>query len=150
MKHVPWLIALVVGCAGSFLWGTRVGVDTHAYADAQYQAALLTYEIGYLQQGKIDQLKELKEIDLNAKLAYYYIYEHGISRWLWPELASPDRKQIIFAATYRKNNPYHDPSLSSACPPTCTDAEVQFAHELAEWQVTSTQHRDAVVERYAQ
>ena len=150
MKTTPWLIVVMIGSAGGFFWGTRVGVETHIYANAQYQAALLTIELGRLAKGEVNRLEELKEIDLDRELAYHYKYEHGIARWLWPELASPDNKEILFASKYRKNNPHQDPIFPTECPPACADSDKSFARQQADWQVEFTKLRDAVVGKYTQ
>ena len=112
MKKSLAALLAVVASGASFLLGARVGVTAFSQADAQYRASIAAGQLRLIEAQHLDELKQMKELELNARLADHGRYLESHFKWLWPDLASQDDEAITSAARYRATHPFEEPDLS--------------------------------------
>jgi len=122
-------IALLAGLSAGFVIGARVGVDEFLYADAQYKAAILAWQLDALQAKKDGPVITQMETALNAELARHGRYMESRLTWLWPDMRAADDRPIGEAVDYRIAHPFEEPD--------------EFAPEPIQ-----KQYRNKVIEHY--
>lgn len=147
------VLFLSVGFISGTYFGFRYAPNEFFYWDSQYKASLLAYEIQQLKAGKLDATVAIKEIDLDAQLAWFG--RHLESKYFWitalvQSLPPSDEKAIRNAATYRRNNPHTGPDMSDprGWKPD-TDLNDPFVQQVVEGQKENAKLIKMVVDRYA-
>lgn len=103
---VVFALVFVVGVAAAFVAGARVGGNELLYADAQYKAAILAWQLHHLRNGRSDAVIERLENALDTELARHGQYLDSRLAWLWPDLRSDDEAAIRDGVTYRLGHPH--------------------------------------------
>jgi len=106
-------IALLAGLSAGFVIGARVGVDEFLYADAQYKAAILAWQLEALHAQKTPLVVTGLETALNAELARHGRYMESRLAWLWPDMRPEDERAIGGAGDYRIAHPFEEPDEST-------------------------------------
>lgn len=96
-----------------FWIGLRTGAQEFQFADAQYKASIVAFQLERLSGGDIATLDTLMQIELDYQLALHGEYLDSNWRWMWPEAASPTDREIKHAVNYRLHHPFTEPDMSS-------------------------------------
>ena len=146
-------LLLSAGFLAGTYFGFRQAPNEFLYWDSQYRASLLAYELNRLKAGKIQAIKDIKEIELDGQLALFG--RHLDSEYFWIlELALPipssDEIAIRSASTYRKKNPHVGPDMSDLRGwKAGIDMTDPFVLQVIEGQKESRKFIQTVVEKYA-
>lgn len=143
------MVVFLVGIAAAFVLGARVGVTEFLYADAQYKASILAYQLEALRAGKPAIVITGMETSLNGELANHGKYMESRLTWLWPDLRSEDDRPIMNAVAYRIAHPYDEPDESK--PESWNpgaDMNSQFVKDTIEGQRIMNSYRDKVLRHY--
>ena len=104
-KAIVIAVVLVLGLAGAFVLGARVGGNELLYADAQYKTAILAWQLHNLRSGKADAVIARMEASLDAELARHGKHLESRLAWLWPDLRADDESAIRDGVSYRLAHP---------------------------------------------
>lgn len=105
-KAIILSIVSILGLAGAFVLGARVGVSEFLYADAQYRAAILAWQLHSLRAGTPAPVIARMEASLDTELARHGKYMDSRLAWLWPDLRADDDAAIRDGVTYRLAHPH--------------------------------------------
>jgi hypothetical protein len=106
---VALVVLFVLGVSAAFVAGARVGVDEFLYADAQYRASILAWQLAALRAGKPEAVVERMEEALDSELAAHGRHLESRLAWLWPDLKPKDESAIREAVDYRLSHPFKEP-----------------------------------------
>jgi hypothetical protein len=105
-KAITIAVVSVVGLAGAFVLGARVGVSEFLYADAQYKTAILAWQLHNLHAGRSAPVIARMEKSLDDELARHGKYMESRLAWLWPDLRADDEAAIRDGVSYRLAHPH--------------------------------------------
>jgi hypothetical protein len=110
MKKILSFTIVVFLLLGSFVAGSRYGVESFIQSDAKYQASLATYKLQVLGKNNLEYLRTSLEFDRDYSLILHGRGQSNIFLALWPDLNSGENiqsglKALTHASTYRKSNP---------------------------------------------
>lgn len=103
---VIFAVVFAIGVAAAFVAGARIGGNELLYADAQYKAALLAWQLHNLRNGRSAAVITRLENSLDAELARHGKYLESRLTWLWPDLKAGDEAAIRDGVTYRLSYPH--------------------------------------------
>lgn len=113
-SRVVFAVVFAIGVAAAFVAGARVGVNEFLYADAQYKAAILAWQLHHLRAGKTEGVIERMENSLDDELARHGLYLESHLRWLWPDMKDDDDNAIRDGVAYRLAHPHDADSETTA------------------------------------
>jgi len=110
MKKILSVTIVVFLLLGSFVAGSRYGVESFIQSDAKYQASLATYKLRVLDKNNLEYLRTSLEFDRDYSLILHGRGKSNIFLVLWPDLNSGENiqsglKALTHATTYRKSHP---------------------------------------------
>ncbi|MEJ2177238.1 MAG: hypothetical protein P8Y12_04665 [Gammaproteobacteria bacterium] len=95
-------IALIFG----YILGLRHGRTIAEEMNSSIRAAFISFELDDLKNGKVSQVIEQKEIELDVAISIYRYYDESLYKYIWPDLNEVLDDAIIEAVNYRYKNPY--------------------------------------------
>lgn len=142
---ILWIVSLMF----SFYLGTNIGVKEYLLVNSQYKAAFTASQLRMIEAGRIDEHKEILEIELNGHIARHGDYLDSKMKWLWPQLKAETPRAINSAVEYRISHPYQDPDLADP-KNRLRDIEVDnpFLSEVIEGQKHNRKQIERVIEKY--
>jgi hypothetical protein len=90
----------------AFVAGARVGVTEFLYADAQYKAAILAWQLSALRAGKPAEVMQRMESSLDLELGRHGRYLDSRLTWLWPDMKADNDDPILDGVYYRLSHPH--------------------------------------------
>jgi hypothetical protein len=103
---IVFAFVFAIGVSAAFVLGARVGGSELLYADAQYKAAILAWQLHNLRSDRSAAVMARMEASLDSELARHGKYMESRLAWLWPDLKPDDDAAIRDGVSYRLAHPH--------------------------------------------
>ena len=98
-----------IGFIGGTYYGFKEGVENHSLLEQVAQGSLSRHQLASIEKGKIENVTHLFELNIDAGLHRYVMYEESGNRMLselfMPEVTSSLDSYVDLMVEYRKDHP---------------------------------------------
>ncbi len=141
---ILWIASLCT----AFYVGSRIGARENWLAESQYRAAIFAGRLRLLDENRLNDLRDVLEIQLDGELVDYGTYLDSRWKWLWPSLLPETPRAIASAAKYRASHPFSPPDLGD--PKSYAVDDPSLREMLSRQQKENQQTLARVIAMYAQ